>query len=133
MFLLSLIGIPFTGGFFGKFYVFSAAIHGGNVWLAVIGLLNSGVACFYYLRLLAAVYTRPGTESSRLEQLRPISVPAAVGLALAAVATLALGILPNGAVSFAEFASHSTLIEQGRQECAASPDNCHLQLDFDVK
>jgi len=133
LFLLSLIGIPFTGGFFGKFYVFSAAIHGGNVWLAVIGLLNSGVACFYYLRLLAAVYTRPGTESSRLEQLRPISVPAAVGLALAAVATLALGILPNGAVSFAEFASHSTLIEQGRQECAASPDNCHLQLDFDVK
>jgi NADH-quinone oxidoreductase subunit N len=133
LFLLSLIGIPFTGGFFGKFYVFSAAIHGGNVWLAVIGLLNSGVACFYYLRLLATVYTRPGTESSRLEQLRPISVPAAVGLALAAVATLALGILPNGAVSFAEFASHSTLIEQGRQECAASPDNCHLQLDFDVK
>ena len=39
-FLLSLIGIPFTGGFFGKFYVFSAAIHNGNVWLAVIGLLN---------------------------------------------------------------------------------------------
>src|SRR5215813_323477 len=53
-FLLSLIGIPFTGGFFGKFYVFSAAIHAGNVWLAVLGLLNSGIACFYYLRLLAA-------------------------------------------------------------------------------
>jgi NADH-quinone oxidoreductase subunit N len=132
-FLLSLIGIPFTGGFFGKFYVFSAAIHGGNVWLAIIGLLNSGVACFYYLRLLAAVYTRPGTDTTRLDQLRRISVPAAIGVALAAVATLALGILPNGAVSFAEYASHSTLIEQGRQECAASPDNCHLQLNFDVK
>jgi NADH-quinone oxidoreductase subunit N len=131
-FLLSLIGIPFTGGFFGKFYVFTAAIHGGNVWLAVIGLLNSGIACFYYLRLLAAVYTKPGTEASaRLNQLRPISVSAAVGLALAAVATLALGILPNGAVSFAEYASHSTLIEQGRQQCAASPDNCQLQLNFD--
>ena len=37
-FLLSLIGIPFTGGFFGKFYVFSAAIHGGYIWLAVVGL-----------------------------------------------------------------------------------------------
>src|SRR5271154_2117369 len=57
-FLLSLIGIPFTGGFFGKFYVFSAALHTGHVWLAVIGLLNSGIACFYYLRLLAALYTR---------------------------------------------------------------------------
>jgi NADH-quinone oxidoreductase subunit N len=132
-FLLSLIGIPFTGGFFGKFYVFTAAIHGGNIWLAVIGLLNSGVACFYYLRLLAAVYTKPGTESSRLNQLRPISIPAAIGLALAAVATLTLGILPNGAVSFAEYASHSTLIEQGRQECAASPDNCNIQLQFDVQ
>jgi NADH-quinone oxidoreductase subunit N len=132
-FLLSLIGIPFTGGFFGKFYVFSAAIHGGNLWLAVIGLLNSGVACFYYLRLLAAVYTRPGTDTTRLDQLRRISVPAAVGLALAATATLTLGILPSGAVSFAEYASHSTLIEQGRQECAASPDNCHLQLQFDEK
>jgi NADH-quinone oxidoreductase subunit N len=132
-FLLSLIGIPFTGGFFGKFYVFSAAIHGGNIWLAVIGLLNSGVACFYYLRLLAAVYTRPGSESTRLNQLRPISVPAAIGLVLAAAATLTLGILPNGAVSFAEYASHSTLIEQGRQECAASPDSCHLQLQFDEK
>ncbi len=58
-FLLSLIGIPFTGGFFGKFYVFSAAINSGHVWLAVIGLLNSGVACFYYLRLLSAIYSRP--------------------------------------------------------------------------
>src|SRR6185312_3675606 len=57
-FLLSLIGIPFTGGFFGKFYVFTAAIHGGHVWLAVIGLLNSGVACFYYLRLLTSLYSR---------------------------------------------------------------------------
>jgi NADH-quinone oxidoreductase subunit N len=43
-FLISLIGIPFTGGFFGKFYSFSAAVGGGAVWLAVIGLLNSGLA-----------------------------------------------------------------------------------------
>ncbi|MDQ2833562.1 MAG: NADH-quinone oxidoreductase subunit N, partial [Acidobacteriota bacterium] len=132
-FLLSLIGIPFTGGFFGKFYVFSAAIHGGNIWLAVIGLLNSGIACFYYLRLLAAVYTRAGSESSRLDQSGPIGIPATVGLALAAVATFVLGILPGGAVSFAEYASHTTLIEQGRQTCAASPENCRIPLTFDEK
>jgi NADH-quinone oxidoreductase subunit N len=131
-FLLSLIGIPFTGGFFGKFYVFSAAIHNGNVWLTVIGLLNSGIACFYYLRLLAAVYTKPGSESVRLDQGRRISVPAAIGLALATIATLTLGILPGGAVSFAEYASHSTLIEQARQECQAHPEGCHIQLQFDV-
>ena len=132
-FLLSLIGIPFTGGFFGKFYVFSAAIHGGHVWLAIIGLLNSGVACFYYLRLLAAVYTKSGSESARLDQLRPISIPAAVGLALAAVAVLTLGILPNGAVSFAEYASHSTLIEQARQACAATSNDCAIHLNYGDK
>ena len=131
-FLLSLIGIPFTGGFFGKFYVFTAAVHGGHVWLAVIGLLNSGVACFYYLRLLAAIYTKPGAEAARLDRQRPVSVAASIGLALAAAATLTLGILPDGAVHFAEFASHSTLIEQARQECAAHPEDCRIQLQFDV-
>ena len=50
-FLISLIGIPFTSGFFGKFYAFSAAVSGGAVWLAIIGLLNSGVSAAYYLRL----------------------------------------------------------------------------------
>ena len=57
-FLLSLIGIPFTGGFFGKFYVFSSAINSGHIWIAVVGLANSGFACFYYLRLIAALYTK---------------------------------------------------------------------------
>ena len=44
-FLLSLIGIPFTGGFFGKFYVFTAALHSGEVWLAVIGLREQRCRC----------------------------------------------------------------------------------------
>ncbi len=129
-FLLSLIGIPFTGGFFGKFYVFTAAIHGNNVWLAVIGLLNSGIACFYYLRLLTAVYTKAGSDAAKLEPRNRLSVPAAIGLSLATAATFFLGILPGGAVQFAEYASHSTLIEQGRQQCAETPDNCKLPLRF---
>ena len=86
----------------------------------------------YYLRLLAAVYTKPGSESARLTPLRSAGAPAVIGLALAAAATLILGILPGGAVSFAEYASHSTLIEQARQECAAHPENCRIQLQFDV-
>ncbi|GGA62736.1 NADH-quinone oxidoreductase subunit N [Edaphobacter acidisoli] len=131
-FLLSMIGIPFTGGFFGKFYVFTAAIHGGHVWLAVIGLLNSGVACFYYLRLLTSVYSRRTTDAPMLDNPRPVSAPAAVGLGLAAAATLALGIVPSGAVMFAEYASHSALIEQARQECASAPANCHIELKYDV-
>ncbi len=144
-FLLSLIGIPFTGGFFGKFYVFAAALHAGRVWLAVVGLLNSGVACFYYLRLLAAMYSRPASEAARSSAAAadlapqsylaesgsaahprptfagPVSVPAGIGLGLAAVATLLLGILPGHALSLAQHgaaasleATHSTTTEAAR-------------------
>ena len=95
-FLLSMIGIPFTGGFFAKFYAFSAATGGGHTGLAIVGLLNSGVACFYYLRLLVAMYARHaeagGNERARFAQ---VSLPAGIGLGLAAVITLLLGILPG--------------------------------------
>jgi NADH-quinone oxidoreductase subunit N len=131
-FLLSLIGIPFTGGFFGKFYVFTAAITSGHIWLAVIGLLNSGVACFYYLRLLSAVYTRPAIESDRLIPRRPVSIPAAIGLALAAFSTLFLGIVPDAALRLAEYASSTTRIEQARQQCASQPANCHVEPGADI-
>lgn len=93
-FLLSLIGIPFTGGFFGKFFVFTAALHAGNIWLAVIGLLNSGIACFYYLRLLSALYTRAPEEEATVPR-HSVTAPAALALAATALATLMLGILPR--------------------------------------
>ena len=51
IFLLSLIGVPLTGGFFGKFYIFKAALESHLVWLTVLGLLNSAVAAYYYLRI----------------------------------------------------------------------------------
>jgi NADH-quinone oxidoreductase subunit N len=106
-FLLSLIGIPFTGGFFGKFLVFSAAIHAGNVWLAVIGLLNSGVACFYYLRLLSAIYTRSGDEEVSTAA---VSVPAGIALAATALATLLLGVLPGTVLRVVSRAAYETTI-----------------------
>jgi NADH-quinone oxidoreductase subunit N len=108
-FLLSLIGIPFTGGFFGKFYVFSAALHSGHVWLAVIGLLNSGIACFYYLRLLAALYTRSLADvEAAPEAPRPrIGIPAGLALTAAALATLLLGILPGRILDLAQRAAVS--------------------------
>jgi NADH-quinone oxidoreductase subunit N len=107
LFLLSLIGIPFTGGFFGKFYVFSAALHSGRVWLAVIGLLNSGIACFYYLRLLAAIYTRPTTENDRISAAARVSIPAAAAIAITAAATLWLGIAPNRVLGLAQQSADS--------------------------
>ena len=70
--LLSLIGVPLTGGFFGKFYIFRAALESNLVWLAVLGLLNSAVAAYYYLRLLVVMYMHdPGEATESLEPLTP--------------------------------------------------------------
>jgi NADH-quinone oxidoreductase subunit N len=65
------------------------------VWLAVIGLINSGVACFYYLRLLAALYTRPVVATEATTDTRRVAVPIGIALAASALATLALGIVPG--------------------------------------
>jgi NADH-quinone oxidoreductase subunit N len=101
-FLLSLIGIPITGGFFGKFYAFSAAIGGGHTALAAIGLLNSGLACTYYLRLLVAMYARHAHEQGNDVAVHTkVSLPAALGLAACALATLALGVMPGHVLNLA--------------------------------
>jgi NADH-quinone oxidoreductase subunit N len=106
-FLISMIGIPFTGGFFGKFYVFTAAIHSGNVWLAVVGLLNSGVACFYYLRLIVALYTRNKSDVQNPAELPQIGIPAGLALAATALATLLLGAMPSRILTLATQAAAS--------------------------
>jgi NADH-quinone oxidoreductase subunit N len=93
-FLISLIGIPFTGGFFGKFYAFSAALHSGFVWLAVIGLINSGVAAFYYLRVATAIYSKPA-DAAPVVAVPPATTPLLFALLLTVVATLILGIVPG--------------------------------------
>ncbi|GGH11257.1 NADH-quinone oxidoreductase subunit N [Silvibacterium dinghuense] len=100
-FLISLIGIPFTGGFFGKFYVFSAAIHSGFVWLAVIGLLNSGIAAYYYLRVLATVYNRPYAAVTA-PPLPRAKVSLLIALFLTVATTLILGIAPGRILSQAK-------------------------------
>jgi NADH-quinone oxidoreductase subunit N len=107
-FLISLIGIPFTGGFFGKFYSFTAAVGGGAVILAIIGLLNSGLAAAYYLRLAFAVAQRPDDEAqiSRLPITRA-GLGIITALAFATIATLALGIVPGGALHAAETGAHT--------------------------
>lgn len=106
-FLISLIGIPFTGGFFGKFYVFSVAIHSGYVWLAILGLINSGIAAFYYLRVLAALYTKPA-ESSPVASVPRASMPLLFALLLTVAATLILGIVPGRVLAKAKEAAAVT-------------------------
>jgi len=103
IFLFSLIGVPLTGGFFAKFYVFKAALDAHLVWLTVLGLINSAVAAYYYLRILVVVYMRePGAATESLPPLAP-GVRAAVWIS--AIGTLALGIVPSFVLSFAGDAS----------------------------
>ena len=93
-FLISLIGIPFTGGFFGKFYSFTAAVSGGSVALAIIGLLNSGIAAAYYLRLALAAAQKPEPDAAMPPQSR-VGVTALAALAFTAAVTFWLGVNPN--------------------------------------
>lgn len=94
VFLISLIGIPFTAGFFGKFYVFTAAISSGHAWLAIIGLLNSGVAAFYYLRLLGQMYM-VAEEPAREADTAHARPACALGMAILVLAVFVLGIFPG--------------------------------------
>ena len=103
VFLLSLIGVPLTGGFFGKFYIFRAALDSHLIWLSVLGLLNSAVAAYYYLRLLVVMYMHePGEVTNALEAPGPALQAA---LVLPAIGTFFLGILPGTVLTFAQAAS----------------------------
>ena len=98
IFLLSLIGIPITGGFFAKFYVFSAALQAHLLGLVIIGVLNSAVGAYYYLRIIVVMYMKEPREETPVP-----AVPAGLGIALAisVVATIYLGILPGHVLEFA--------------------------------
>ena len=97
IFMLSLIGIPATAGFLGKYYVFTAALSPSAhptalVWLTVIGLVNSAVASFYYLRLIVVMYMR---EPIVAEAPAPATGFMRLALVLAAIATIYLGVIPG--------------------------------------
>jgi len=99
IFLLSLIGVPLTGGFFGKFYIFKAALESHLVWLTVLGLLNSAVAAYYYLRLLVVMYMREPSEAATNAE--PLTLGLRAALLLPALGTLVLGIFPSWVLDFA--------------------------------
>jgi NADH-quinone oxidoreductase subunit N len=106
IFVLSLIGVPLTGGFFGKFYIFKAAMDSHLVWLSVLGLLNSAVAAYYYLRILVVVYMQePGEAMAAVE---PPSAGFRFALIIPALGTLFLGIFPSWVLEFASKAATLT-------------------------
>jgi NADH-quinone oxidoreductase subunit N len=98
LFLLSLGGVPPTGGFFAKFYLFKAALENDQLtWLVVVGALNSCVSIYYYLRIVVAMYFR--------DPLRPLAPTDAastrVALVLTAVTVTVLGVFPGQFVTWA--------------------------------
>jgi NADH-quinone oxidoreductase subunit N len=103
IFLLSLIGIPLTGGFFGKFYIFQAALDAHLVWLAVLGLLNSAVGAYYYLRILVVMYMQDPSEAT--STVPPLSAGLTTTLWATALGTLLLGIKPSILLDFVRSAS----------------------------
>ncbi|MGZ4730993.1 MAG: NADH-quinone oxidoreductase subunit N [Terriglobales bacterium] len=98
IFLLSLIGIPMTGGFFAKFYVFSAALQANLVGLTIIGVLNSAVGAYYYLRIIVMMYMREAREEVPAT---PISPALGVALVISVAATFYLGLLPGRILEYA--------------------------------
>jgi NADH-quinone oxidoreductase subunit N len=98
LFLLSLIGVPLTGGFFGKFYIFKAALDANLVWLSVLGLLNSAVAAYYYLRIIVVMYMHEPGEA--MEGLSSPSPGLKVAMWSSAAGTLLLGIFPSVVLNF---------------------------------
>jgi len=101
IFLLSLIGIPPTAGFVGKFYLFGAAVKSGYVWLAVIGVLNSAVAAYYYLRLIVFMYMR---EPEGAPTVMAPSFSGALALVVALWGVVQLGVAPGPLFDLAQAA-----------------------------
>ncbi|HEY7653544.1 MAG TPA: NADH-quinone oxidoreductase subunit N [Methylomirabilota bacterium] len=101
IFLLSLIGIPPTAGFVGKFYLFGAAVKSGYVWLAVIGVLNSAAAAYYYLRLIVYMYMR---EPEGAPTVLAPSLSGALALVVALWGVVQLGVAPGPLFDLAQAA-----------------------------
>ena len=118
IFLLSLIGIPMTGGFFAKFYVFSAALKANLIWLTLIGVLNSAIGAYYYLRIIVVMYMREAREEVPVS---PISFELGAALAISVVATLYLGLLPNRVLQITQHSAEDLLLPAPAANAAQIP------------
>lgn len=92
IFLFSLMGMPPTAGFAAKFYVFAGAIKAGYIWLAIIGVLNSAVSLYYYLRVMVCMYFKDPEEDFSWVTM---NVATTVSIVISLAAVLLLGVLPG--------------------------------------
>jgi NADH-quinone oxidoreductase subunit N len=99
IFLLGLTGIPPTGGFFGKFYLFAAAVESGWTWVAVIGVIMSAISLYYYMGVVVYMYFQDSERTTPV----PLRAPMLVGaIGFCALVTVLLGILPGPFVELAK-------------------------------
>ncbi|MBC8098465.1 MAG: NADH-quinone oxidoreductase subunit N, partial [Armatimonadetes bacterium] len=95
---LSLAGIPPAAGFFGKFFLFNAAVQSGFVWLAIIGVLNSIVALYYYLIVIKVMYVdRSPDEAQHI----PMTTANAWMLGVTTVVVVLMGVIPGALFNWA--------------------------------
>lgn len=100
IYLLSLFGLPVTAGFFGKFYIFKAAVNSHLISLAVLMAINSIIGAYYYLRVIVVMYMRePSAEAAALG---PVPFPLGVNavLLITFVGTILFGVYPNPVINF---------------------------------
>jgi NADH-quinone oxidoreductase subunit N len=98
LFLLSLLGLPITAGFLGKFYVFNAALESHLIWLVIVLALNSVIAAYYYLRVIVAMYMREPAAEIAAE---PVPWTLSAVLWIAAAGTVYAGLFPARIIDFA--------------------------------
>jgi NADH-quinone oxidoreductase subunit N len=98
LFLLSLAGIPPSIGFFGKFYLFNAAVGEGLIWLAVWGVINSVISVYYYLKPIVLMYMAEGESEIAGHNLSATTVT----MIVSAIFIAALGVLSGPIFSAVE-------------------------------
>jgi NADH-quinone oxidoreductase subunit N len=99
VFLISLTGIPPTAGFIGKLFIFTAVVKANYIWLAVVGVLNSVVSLYYYVKIIRNMYLRNIDDDAKVMQFPAMSL---VLILILAVPTLVFGLFYTPVVAWAE-------------------------------
>ena len=107
VFMLSLIGIPLTGGFMGKYLVFQVAIKANLIWLTIFGVANSAIAAYYYLRVIVVMYMQDPVDDTTLPAIPKMLLTALVTLIFF---TFYLGILPVQIIQYTISAGADLLV-----------------------